>query len=188
MEPSAIERIGLALRRDPPPENGDVYVPLADGSFTLEASAGDYRVNVSYLPRGAYVKSIRIGNEDILNAGLRVKGTPSALMEVVIARNPGALEGQVVSNGRGLAADAAVVLIPDNRRRIDLYLTTTTDSAGRFHFDAVPPGNYKVFSWEEVEDGTWFEAEFMKSIEGRGLAVRIGESAMEPVRIEVIRN
>jgi hypothetical protein len=176
--------------------------PLADGSFTIYASAGDFRFNIApilnvtpsrYAPpswaalQDAYVKSIRLGNADVLNAGLHLDGPPSAALEVVIANNPGALEGQVVRNGPELVADAAVLLIPDNRRRNELYRTTTTDSTGRFHFDRVPPGNYKVLSWEEVEDGAWFDAEFMKSIENRALPVRIGESETENVRIEVIR-
>jgi protocatechuate 3,4-dioxygenase beta subunit len=199
----------LTLRRDPPrgePVTTAYDTPLADGSFTIYASAGDFRINIApilnvtpsrYAPpsaaafQGAYVKSIRLGNADVLNAGLHLEGPPSAALEVVIASNPGALEGQVVGqvvrNSPALVADAAVLLIPDNRRRNELYRTTTTDSSGRFHFDRVPPGNYKVLSWEEVEDGAWFDAEFMKSIESRALPVRIGESETGNVRIEVIR-
>jgi hypothetical protein len=181
--------------------------PLPDGSFTIYVSSGDFRVNIApilnvtpsrYAPptwtalRNAYVKSIRLGNADVLNAGLHLDRPPSASLEVVIATNPGALEGQVVKNGarnvQEPAADVPVLLIPNNRRRNELYRTTTTDAAGRFLFDRVPPGDYKVFSWEEVEDGVWYDAEFMKRIEGRGLSVRISEGLMETARIEIIPN
>ena len=209
ISPAVLEALRLTLRRDPPrgePVTTAYDTPLADGSFTIHASAGDFRINIApilnvtpsrYAPpssavrqsfEGAYVKSIRIGNADVLNAGLHLNSPPSAPLEIVIASNPGALEGQVVTNSREPVADAAVLLIPDNRRRNELYRTTATDSSGRFHFDRVPPGNYKVLSWEEVEDGAWFDSEFMKSVESRGLPVRIAESATEIVRIEVIRN
>ena len=204
--PAAADAIGalrLTLRRDPPLGESVTTAyetPLADGSFTISASAGDFRINIAPILNitpsryagptfdGAYVKSIRLGTVDVLNDGLRLDRPPSAALEVVIASNPGTLEGQAVRNGREPVADAVVLLIPDNRRRNELYRTTITDSAGRFHFERVPPGNYKVLSWEEVEDGAWFDAEFMNNAESRGLPVGIGESVTATVRIEVIRN
>ena len=79
-----------------------------------------------------------------------------------------------------------MILLPDIRRRNELYRTTTTDVSGRFHFDRVPPGDYKVFSWEEVEDGAWYDADFMTANESRGMPVRIGEGRTETARVEVI--
>jgi hypothetical protein len=204
LSPAALEALHITLRRDPP--RGEAVTtaydtPLPDGSFNIVASAGDFRINIApvlnvtpsaYAPalwaalQNVYVKSIRLGNADVLNARLHLERPPSAALEVVIATNPGALEGQVVRNGREPVADAPVLLIPGNRRRNELYRTTTADASGRFRFDAVPPGDYKVFSWEEVEDGAWYEAEFMTYVESRGLPVRITEGLMESVRIEVI--
>jgi protocatechuate 3,4-dioxygenase beta subunit len=204
ISPTAIEALHITLRRDPPrgePVINAYDTPLPDGSFTISASAGDFRVNIApilsvapsrYAPslgttfQNAYVKSIRLGNADVLNAGLHLDRPPSATLEVVIAANPGAVEGQVVRNGREPVEDAAVLLVPGNRRRNELYRTTTTDAAGRFHFTRVPPGDYEVLSWNEVEDGAWYDAQFMKDVEGRGLPVRIAEGQTETVRIEII--
>jgi hypothetical protein len=204
LSPAALEALRLSLRRDPAggeSVNSAYTTPLADGSFTIDASSGNFRVNLApilnvtasrYEPpawralQNAYVKSIRLGNADVLNAGLRLDRAPSASLEVVIATNPGALEGQLLRNGREPVADALVLLIPDNRRRNELYRTTTTDPAGRFLFNRVPPGDYKVFSWAEVEDGAWHDAEFMKGFESRGLSVHISEGLIETARIEII--
>jgi hypothetical protein len=109
-----------------------------------------------------------------------------ALRITLAATNPGALVGQVVRNGREPVADSAVLLVPDYRRRNELYQTTTTDASGRFHFEKVPPRNYKVFSWEEVEDGAWYDAEFMKGIENHGVPVDIREGLSATTRIDVI--
>ena len=100
-----------------------------------------------------------------------------------IATNPGALDGQVVRSGPGPVADIPVLLLPNIRRRNELYRTTTTNVSGRFHFDRVPPGDYKVFSWEEVEDGACYDAEFMRAVESRGISVQVGEGLMETARI-----
>ena len=44
------------------------------------------------------------------------------------------------------------MLIPDiQRERRDLYVRATTDKDGRFSIRGIPPGNYKVFAWENIE-------------------------------------
>jgi protocatechuate 3,4-dioxygenase beta subunit len=176
LSPAALEALRITLRRDPPrgeAVNTAYSTVLPDGSFTVSASAGDYRVNIAPILnvtplrftslgpalQNAYVKSIRLGNADILNGNMHVERQPAATLEVV----------------------------PENRRRNELYRTTTTDVSGRFHIDRIPPGDYKVFSWEEVEDGIWNDKEFMKVNESRGTLVRIGEGRTETARIEIIR-
>jgi hypothetical protein len=175
---------------------------LPNGSFVLSAPAGDYRLNIDPLlnsvpPRvsitslpaalqNAFVKSIRLGNTDALNGPLHIEGKPSSRLEVVIGRNAGAIDGQVAMDRQMPVADASVVLVPDVRRRIELYRSASTDVTGRFHFDRVPPGDYKVLSWEEVEDGAWYDPEFLRSVENRGTPVRILEGRTETVRVEVI--
>ena len=146
------------------------------------------RIPMTTLPpalQKAYVKSIRMGNVDVLNGTLHLESKPSAPLDVVIGMNSGALDGQVVTGPQGSVADVSVVLMPDVRRRTELYRTTTTDTSGRFHFDRVPPGDYKAFAWEEVQEGAWFDPEFMRANENRGLPVRIAEGRTENARIEV---
>jgi hypothetical protein len=201
---AALETLHMTLRRDPPrgePLNTAYSTPLPNGSFTIPASGGDYRINIAPILnvtparfgsplwaalQNVYVKSIRLGNADVLNGTLHLERPPSAMLEVVIATNPGALDGQVGRGGRGSVVNAPVLLLPNIRRRNELYQTTTTDASGRFHFDRIPPGDYRVFSWEEVEDGAWYDAEFMKANESYGTPVRIVEGRTETTRIEVI--
>jgi hypothetical protein len=181
---------------------GSYSMALPNGSFVLSAPAGDYRLNIDPLLNSvpsrllitslppalqrAYVKSIRLGNTDVLNGPLHIEGKPSSPLEVVIGKNTGAIDGQVVTDGQTPLADASVVLVPDVRRRTDLYRSASTDATGRFHFDRVPPGDYKVLSWEEVEDGAWYDAEFLRTAENRGTSVRILEGRTETVRVDVI--
>jgi protocatechuate 3,4-dioxygenase beta subunit len=192
---NALETLRLNLRREPPrgePAMAAYDTPMPDGTFTIFTSAGDYRINIAPIlnvirPRfgasatgalqNAYVKSIRLGNVDVLNGTLHLDGPPAATLEVVIATNAGRLQGQT-------EADAVVALLPDNRRRNELYQTTTADASGRFHFDRVPPGEYKLFSWSEVDDGAWFDAEFMKGVESRGMPIHIGEGETKTARVD----
>ena len=132
------------------------------------------------------MKSIRLGDVDVLNGGLRLQGAPAGQLEIVIGTAPGAFEGRVVTGGQAAGAGITVVLLPDVRRRTDLYKAATTDPSGRFRIDRVPPGDYRAFAWQEIGDEAWQDPDFMQSQESGGAAVRIGDGATTTLQLTVI--
>jgi hypothetical protein len=135
-----------------------------------------------------FVKSIRYGNVDVLNDGLRLEThNPDQRLQVVLATG-GTLAG-VVTNDRGEAmANAKVALVPDfaYRNHDELYRNVATDASGKFKISGIALGDYRVFAWEEIADGAWQDAEVLREVESRGKMVRIGEgeqSALELVAI-----
>ena len=135
-----------------------------------------------------YVKSIRLGDEDLLNGRLRVDGRPfESPIEIVIAANGGELNGAVVDSRGPLRA--TVVLVPDvgKRHRLDLYKTVATDSAGRFRVSGVPPGDYLLLAWDDVETGAWLDADFLNTVERQGTYVRITEGGRVATQLTAIR-
>jgi len=125
--------------------------------------------------QNAYVKAIRLNADDGLVGPLNIPSQPGQL-DVVIALNGGIVEG-VVSDRQGPAANAMVVLVPAARNRFDLYKAVNSDGNGRFRIQAIPPGDYKVFSWEYVEDGAWYDSAFLNTRESGGRAILITEGA-----------
>jgi hypothetical protein len=198
----------LSLKRDPPLPAGrpGIYpqvsysVPLDDGSFNLDGAVGDFRISIApilnagssvpiKLPRNLqnlYVKSVRLGNVDVLNNGLHLEREPDAPLEVVLATNPAMIEGFVANDRRQPAGDIPVVLLPDNRRRFDLYFNTTTDPAGRFRLERIPPGSYRVFAWTDVEASSWYDPEFMRNYESQGVSIRIVDDATQETQLKAI--
>jgi hypothetical protein len=79
-----------------------------------------------------------------------------------------------------------VVLIPDDRKRIDLYRNGYADVAGRFRFFDLAPGGYKVFAWESIEPYSWFDPQVMERYEFLGAMVQAVESSKESVTIRPI--
>ena len=63
---------------------------------------------------------------------------------------------------------------------------TTTDASGRFQLDGVAPGDYKLFAWEDVEDGAWLDSAFMKLDEDKGTPMRVGEGSKTMVDVPLI--
>jgi hypothetical protein len=182
------------LRRDPEnfglPSGGPSFnpPPAADGSFVLEGvGQGNFRVGIRALPPDAYIKSMRMGNIDVLSDGLRINGVPENPLEIVIGANAAQIDGRVVNSRQEPLANRMVALIPDPplRHRIDLYKTTATDSSGRFQIRGVSPGDYKLFAWENVEAGAWQDQDFIRTHENRGRPVRLKEGDNENVQLGV---
>jgi hypothetical protein len=207
VDSATLANVRISLRRDlpvPATRSSSYSLLRPDGSFVVEATPGDYRVNIApilsfpgqQLPaslrsaaRGlerVYVKSIRLADVDVLNAGVRLERPPASPLEIVIGTNPGSLDGSVSNGSQATAAGVTVVILPDVRGRIDLFKTTTTDPGGRFHIDRIPPGDYKAFAWEDVNDGAWQDPEFMSVHENQGTPVRIAEGTTGTVRLTLI--
>jgi protocatechuate 3,4-dioxygenase beta subunit len=163
--------------------------PAADGSFRADGvSPGDFRVTIRGLPPDSYVKSIRMGNADVLNDGLHLYSAPESPLEIVIGTNAGKIEGSVVNARQQPLANRTVVLVPDIRfrSRADLYRVVSTDAAGRFRMQGLPPGDYKLFAWEEVETGAWQDPDFIRVYENRGRAMQISEGTNGNLQLTVI--
>jgi 5-hydroxyisourate hydrolase-like protein (transthyretin family) len=120
-----------------------------DGSFQVNGVAdGDYVLLVYDLEQGWYVRSARLGGEDVLEKGLQVeKGSVSGNLEIVLSSAAAQLEGAVTDHDKP-AGGAQVWAKPEpettyNRMRLK---SATTDQNGRFTFRTLPPGKYRVIA------------------------------------------
>jgi hypothetical protein len=200
-----LEKITVSLRRDPdiftmpeatiplPPPPGSAQVPPAgkvgpDGKFDLLAAQGDFQVAVSGIPSNSYVKSIRMGNVDIMSGGLQVNGPPDGPIEVVIGTDGGEVTGSVSNERLEPMANVIVALLPDSpllRKRFGLYRSGTTDFAGKFRLQNIPPGTYKVFSWEYADPDAWQDAQFLQVYESFGKTLTVREGSTQETQLKV---
>jgi hypothetical protein len=134
-----------------------------------------------------YVKSIRMGDIDILNDRLHLSSQPQESLTITIGSNAGTLNGRVVDDRQQPAPGTTVVLIHDNGLRYRVNENSTfSDPAGRFELQSVPPGDYKLFAWEKIERGAWQDPEFMRPFEDRGLSVHVEEGGKVSVDVQMI--
>jgi hypothetical protein len=199
-----LAKLKISLRRDPfIPAFGFVSAsPTPDGSFTFESVAlGDYRVGLEpilsqdgnagagqTIPRGLYTKSIREGNNDVLNGGLHLTQQPSEPLEIVVGTNAASLNGSVVDEKQQPVPNVLVLLAPDiaHRNRTDLFQQVITGTSGRFQIEFVPPGDYKLFAWKNIEDDAWQDPDFMQTYENRGKPIRVIEASKQDVSLALI--
>ena len=168
------------------------YSPLYNGSFQLRnLIPGSYRfTNISIrgqAPRlqDAYIKSIRLADQDVLHRGLQVAGPVDGTLEIVVGLTPSSISGVVVNDAGQPVANAVVVLAVDTASRTpsDLYRVASTDAVGRFRLRPVTAGNFKLFAWSDVEAGAWQDPEFMKQFEATGRPVVVQENSNQEVRL-----
>jgi carboxypeptidase family protein len=170
--------------------------PSASGMWMLKnVTSGSYVVTVapvsnlfaSVAPappwQNAYVKSIRLGSIDVLENGLRLVSPPTTPLEIVISGRGGSLRGVVRDSNRAILSNVTVVLIPEesNRHRKDLFRSALSDSSGSYHIEGLPPGNYKLFAWEDVEPQMWHDPAFMRVYEDLGKGVAVAETSSQVV-------
>jgi hypothetical protein len=173
----------------PPGSETPRSIPASTGGFLLqEVPFGEYSVKVSSLPAGSYVKSISMGQSDVLMQGLRVAGAVTNSMEIVLATDSGAMAGRALDAKQEPAPNVTAVLVPDpaRRYRMDLFQDAATDGSGRFRFQNVVPGEYKLFAFEDVPGGAWHDPEFLRTRESLGTPIQIGSGNNQPMDVKVI--
>ena len=175
-----------------PGRPGNIFAQFSTaGQFVInDLIAGNYQVVVSDLPPGTYVKSIRFGPIDALNGRVHIDSRTTDRIQIVLSTNAGALEGSVVSENREPLANVPVALVPDatRRHRADLYRSARTDESGLFRLEAIPPGDYSVFAWEDIEDGLWRDPEFIQRNEAAGRTVRVTEGGRDTIEVPATRS
>jgi hypothetical protein len=145
----------------------EVYSPFPDGHFTLDLLARDYKLELNR-PPGYYIKSMTLGGSDILRqGGLHVSGSSDAPLEILVAKDTGSVQG--TTGGKV----ATVVLVPDAARRNQRTLYQSVKIGGSFHFEKVPPGDYKLFAWTEENGGPWLEPDYLRKYEDQGIPVHV---------------
>jgi hypothetical protein len=138
-----------------------------------------------------YVKSIKAGGIDVIDTGVTLApGMENVSLEIVLATNAGSLSGRVLNEQKQPVDGAVVGLIPAapyaRGFRMDMYKSTSTDPNGRFQLQGLPPGEYKVFAWEDIDKNALVDLDFMRQFESLGTVVRVNEGEKPALDIALI--
>jgi hypothetical protein len=162
-----------------------------DGSFRDDYNPpGLYGIQAAGLPDGFYVKSIRAGDAEVMYSGVDATSGTGPPLDIVISPKGGLVSGVAQSEKTGKAAEGAiVVMVPREKERQCIsafYLQTNSDQVGRFTFRSVPPGEYAVYAWEDIEPTAWMDPDVIKPLEEQGKRVTVAESTRISVQVSLI--
>lgn len=162
----------------------------SDGTFVLKDVADEaYSLSVVGAPENFFLKVARLGSDDVIEAAFSLhRARLPGSLELVLSSAGGHIQGIVLNEQREFSSGALVVLVPESRRRSQsrLYGTTTTDQYGRFSLQGIPPGEYKLFAWEDVEPGAYQDPDFLRRHEKRGEYVRVEEAGRYSIELRLI--
>jgi len=160
-----------------------------DGTFKLKVPTPDrYSVNVYPMPEGCYVKSIRYGDTEYPNGVIDLsKGANGGELTITIVPNGGQIDGTVKDSNDQMAGTATVVLVPDQRDLHSLYDVARLDQNGHFTIKGVKPGKYKLFAWDDVEQGQYEDPDFLRPFEDKGEEIEVhgGDKSTKDLKLIV---
>ena len=163
----------------------------AEGDFVLENLFQDvYDVIVAGAPEDFYLKAARLGDEKVLENGLDLTAAETApgTLELLLSPHGGRVEGVVRNDEDQPFSGAQVVLVPQGRRRKmrHLFKTAASDQNGAFSLPGISPGQYKLFAWEEVEQGAWQDDDFLRDYKKESEDVEVEENDALTFELDLI--
>jgi Carboxypeptidase regulatory-like domain len=94
-----------------------------------------------------YVRSVRVGTTETEGDVLDLRNGPAGPVTLNVSSKTGEISG-MATNSKGPMAQAPVALVPESGGHQE-FLTTSTDREGKYSFDHIPPGKYRVVVMDE---------------------------------------
>jgi len=168
----------------------------SDGTFVLDDfSAGKYYVRTN-APAGAYVKSVRFGQQEILGKELDLSQTISGDLEIIFRSGTAEVDGTVQladragssSTGQPASAPATlIVLIPDVLNADGYGISYgSANQLSSFTIKNVPPGRYRACALESAKRDDVEDPQVLKQLESRGTEVELKENDHKQIQLPVI--
>ena len=124
-----------------------------DGSFTMKNLTPDtYRAAI-FGGQNLYTKSIYVGQQEAKNGEVTVPEGTAPTITMVLSAAGGQVSGSVKAEKEGATRGAMVVLVPSAEHRDDPqhFKFGSPDQYGKFSLTAIPPGDYTLYAWDNVE-------------------------------------
>lgn len=188
LQPGNAKQVRVALvPRDSTVLEGREAAVKSDGSFAFQHISPElYEVRVRGLPDGVYLKSGRLGNQDILTSLAVTEGGLGDRLVLLASGNGGTISGTVADQEQKPVAGAIVVLAPDFADNVGLSLmkNATSEGTGAFTIRGIPPGKYRLAALEATEeDLNRLDPQSLNRVLKQAQSIEIGES--ETVRIQL---
>jgi protocatechuate 3,4-dioxygenase beta subunit len=204
-----VTEYSINLRQAEMPEDAGLFVPqeffganaavdrfgnfewrnVAPGNYVVQVFGGEAQ-------RGFFLKSATLGGRDA-GTGFTASGPGSldlvlsprgATVEGTVAEKEKDVDTEIVNNDHAVA-NVTVVAVPEEKfRKLPArFGVGSTDQQGRFTIRGLAPGSYTLYAWQDMDEGVYRDAGFLKSQEANGVAVRVEEGSHQTVELKLSR-
>jgi hypothetical protein len=158
-----------------------------DGSFKVTGvPPGIWDIGVGPIPPGGYLKSMRLGDQDVLTEEMMIRPSTAEPLKIVLSTRAATLEGDVVQGDQPVRA--VILLAPDGKFRfvISFYNFSAADEKGHFIIKNATPGQYRLYAFEEFDPRSIQDPDFLKPFEKSGVPVTLREGPNTSPNLSVI--
>jgi hypothetical protein len=180
LEDGTATRIPLTLRlRDPQAVVGRTPSPSIepgpDGSFVIE-QAPEARFSLTQNSPDTCIVDIHQGGKSVYDEGF-IGGADAQPIEVILSKQCGTVQVQILDDRKQSVPNAFVSLVPavEHRSNVLLYRRSIFDVAGSKYppISMIPPGEYKMFAWDNIPPNAELNAAYLAKFEDRGVPVTV---------------
>jgi protocatechuate 3,4-dioxygenase beta subunit len=155
-------------------ENGTIHM--------RGVSPAIYRIDLMNLRPGTYMKSVRFANIDVSGKLLDLTSILGGSLDILLSTHAAAAAGAVYL-AEGKPAEGAVVAIWTPGAimdgGVDLAKYTATDANGRFRFENLAPGEYRVVAWDSAYLTIARDPAFRTQFNSKASAIKLADGGHE---------
>jgi hypothetical protein len=162
---------------------------IADGTFELKAVVGPVVLSIGTLTGDWTLKSVELNGRNLADDPIDVRhGETLTGVRVVLTDQPTRLGG-VLLDGKKQPADGTVVVFPEetSRWREDsrTIRAARPDQRGEFSIKGLPAGKYLIAAVDYVQDGQWYDPEFLADLRPRAQPLSLAEAESKRIELTV---
>lgn len=188
--PSGPFHVTLISGDSPPARSQPQAEVKPDGSFVIpNVVPGIWDINVEPVPKGGFIKSMLLGDQDVLTEDMLIAPNTREPLHIVLSTRGAVVSGTVtVPRDVPRSARARVLLAPSGKYEhvLSFYAVTAADDAGNFEFKAVTPGRYKLYAFEELDPSSFEDPNFLKPFEELSEAFDVPEGGHVSRQVRLI--
>jgi len=159
-----------------------------DGTFTI-SQVPEARYSITQNASDSCILDIHQGRKSVYDEGF-VGGMDAEPIEVILSKQCGTVQVQILDDRKQPIKNAFVSLVPavEHRRNPLLYRRSIFDVAGSKYppINLIPPGEYKMFAWDNIPPNAELNAGFLARFEDRGVPVTVRRGETLTVQLPLI--
>jgi Carboxypeptidase regulatory-like domain len=161
----------------------------ADATFEMKAVVGPVVLSIGTLTGDWTLKSVELNGRNLADDPIDVRhGETLNGVRVVLTNKPTHLRGALLDEKKQ-PADGTVVVFPEetSRWREDSRTVRAArpDQRGEFSIKGLPAGKYLIAAVDYVQDGQWYDPEFLADLRPRAQRLLLAEAESKRIDLTV---